>query len=185
MKRLVTDTITLAQGPGHLDPIDDRHHQIEHDQIWDRAFDSRQRGVAIVGPIAMGVTTLAVYLALPPADIIALLQVEQERERLRRAIERDEKLRALWKKPGDARLTTDAYITALQAYRGAADATADETVAYMLPCLDRGEFYVLCPDNETTRAIDEKRIQWTADQNEALGARRAPRAAPRAKGVDG
>lgn len=42
-------------------------------------------------------------------------------------------------------------------------ATADETVAYMWPCLERGEFYILCPDNETTRAIDEKRIQWTAD----------------------
>ena len=41
--------------------------------------------------------------------------------------------------------------------------TADQTVEYMLPCLDRGEFYILCPDNETTREIDQKRIQWNAD----------------------
>ena len=41
--------------------------------------------------------------------------------------------------------------------------TAEQTVDFMLPCLDRGDFYVLCPDNEATRAIDEKRIQWNAD----------------------
>lgn len=41
--------------------------------------------------------------------------------------------------------------------------TADQTVEFMLPCLDRGEFYVLCPDNETTREIDEKRIRWNVD----------------------
>lgn len=39
----------------------------------------------------------------------------------------------------------------------------EETIDYMLPCLERGEFYILCPDNETPRALDEKRIQWTAD----------------------
>ena len=41
--------------------------------------------------------------------------------------------------------------------------TSEETVAYMLTALERGDFYVLCPDNETTREMDEKRIQWTAD----------------------
>lgn len=41
--------------------------------------------------------------------------------------------------------------------------TADQTVEFMLPCLDRGEFYILCPDNETPREMDEKRIQWNAD----------------------
>lgn len=41
--------------------------------------------------------------------------------------------------------------------------TPEETVDFMLPCLKRGDFYILCPDNETTRAMDKKRIQWTAD----------------------
>ncbi|QLF68685.1 SDR family NAD(P)-dependent oxidoreductase [Peteryoungia desertarenae] len=40
--------------------------------------------------------------------------------------------------------------------------TAEETVAFMLECLDRGDFYILCPDNEVTRALDEKRIAWAA-----------------------
>jgi NAD(P)-dependent dehydrogenase (short-subunit alcohol dehydrogenase family) len=41
--------------------------------------------------------------------------------------------------------------------------TAAQTVDFVLPCLDRGDFYILCPDNEATRAIDEKRVQWNAD----------------------
>lgn len=41
--------------------------------------------------------------------------------------------------------------------------TAEQTIAFMLPCLERGDFYILCPDNETTRGIDERRIQWSAD----------------------
>jgi hypothetical protein len=33
----------------------------------------------------------------------------------------------------------------------------------MLGALDAGDFYIICPDNETPRELDEKRIQWTAD----------------------
>ncbi|MEM9668511.1 MAG: SDR family NAD(P)-dependent oxidoreductase [Pseudomonadota bacterium] len=42
-------------------------------------------------------------------------------------------------------------------------ATAEETVSFMLDALDKGDFYVLCPDNETPRELDEKRMQWMAD----------------------
>lgn len=41
-------------------------------------------------------------------------------------------------------------------------ATPEETVAFMIDALRRGDFYIICPDNETTRQIDEKRIRWTA-----------------------
>jgi hypothetical protein len=42
-------------------------------------------------------------------------------------------------------------------------ATAEETVDFMMSSLEHGDFYILCPDNETPRALDEKRVQWTAD----------------------
>jgi hypothetical protein len=29
--------------------------------------------------------------------------------------------------------------------------------------LQRGDFYILCPDNDTPRELDEKRIQWNTD----------------------
>jgi NAD(P)-dependent dehydrogenase (short-subunit alcohol dehydrogenase family) len=41
--------------------------------------------------------------------------------------------------------------------------TAEQTIDFMLPCLDRGDFYILCPDDEAPRSVDEKRIQWNAD----------------------
>ena len=41
--------------------------------------------------------------------------------------------------------------------------TAEQTVDFMFSCLKRGDFYILCPDNETPREIDEKRIQWNTD----------------------
>ncbi len=40
--------------------------------------------------------------------------------------------------------------------------TPAETVDFMLQSLARGDFYILCPDNEVTRALDEKRILWAA-----------------------
>ena len=29
--------------------------------------------------------------------------------------------------------------------------------------MGRGDFYILCPDNETTTAMDHKRIRWAAE----------------------
>ena len=40
--------------------------------------------------------------------------------------------------------------------------TPDETVDFMLESLERGDFYILCPDNDVSRALDEKRIAWAA-----------------------
>jgi hypothetical protein len=33
----------------------------------------------------------------------------------------------------------------------------------MWPALARGDFYILCPDNDVARATDEKRIRWSAN----------------------
>ncbi len=41
--------------------------------------------------------------------------------------------------------------------------TPEQTVSFMLKRLEAGDFYILCPDNEVTRAIDEKRIRWAAE----------------------
>ena len=38
--------------------------------------------------------------------------------------------------------------------------TPDETVDFMLAALNAGTFYILCPDNETSRALDERRMAW-------------------------
>lgn len=40
--------------------------------------------------------------------------------------------------------------------------SAEETVLYMLDHVRLGEFYILCPDNETRRELDQLRIMWAA-----------------------
>lgn len=40
--------------------------------------------------------------------------------------------------------------------------TPEETVAFMLNRLEQGDFYILCPDNDVPRALDERRIAWAA-----------------------
>jgi NAD(P)-dependent dehydrogenase (short-subunit alcohol dehydrogenase family) len=38
--------------------------------------------------------------------------------------------------------------------------TGDQVVDFMLASLLHGDFYILCPDNEATRPMDEKRMAW-------------------------
>lgn len=40
--------------------------------------------------------------------------------------------------------------------------TADQTIDFAFSRIDAGDFYILCPDNEASRALDEKRILWAA-----------------------
>ncbi|ULK95450.1 SDR family NAD(P)-dependent oxidoreductase [Bradyrhizobium sp. I71] len=38
--------------------------------------------------------------------------------------------------------------------------TPEQTVDFMLAQLEAGDFYILCPDNDVPRALDEKRMLW-------------------------
>jgi NAD(P)-dependent dehydrogenase (short-subunit alcohol dehydrogenase family) len=40
--------------------------------------------------------------------------------------------------------------------------TPEQTVDFMLQRLEAGDFYILCPDNDVERPIDERRILWAA-----------------------
>jgi NAD(P)-dependent dehydrogenase (short-subunit alcohol dehydrogenase family) len=40
--------------------------------------------------------------------------------------------------------------------------TADQTVDFLIERLEAGDFYILCPDNDVQRALDERRILWAA-----------------------
>ncbi|MGW1425482.1 SDR family NAD(P)-dependent oxidoreductase [Bradyrhizobium manausense] len=40
--------------------------------------------------------------------------------------------------------------------------TPEQTVEFMLTRLEAGDFYILCPDNDVPRALDEKRMLWAA-----------------------
>lgn len=40
--------------------------------------------------------------------------------------------------------------------------TPEQTVDFLFTSIERGDFYILCPDNEVDRRTDEKRILWAA-----------------------
>jgi NAD(P)-dependent dehydrogenase (short-subunit alcohol dehydrogenase family) len=40
--------------------------------------------------------------------------------------------------------------------------TAEQTVDFMVERIDAGDFYILCPDNDVPRSLDEQRILWAA-----------------------
>ena len=41
--------------------------------------------------------------------------------------------------------------------------STQQVVDFMLEALAEGDFLILCPDNDTNRRLDEKRMQWQAD----------------------
>ncbi|MBW9114376.1 SDR family NAD(P)-dependent oxidoreductase [Rhizobium cauense] len=47
-----------------------------------------------------------------------------------------------------------------RAEKPAAAWTAEQTVDFMIESLERGDFYILCPDNDVVRAVDERRMAW-------------------------
>ena len=40
--------------------------------------------------------------------------------------------------------------------------TAEQVADFMIERMGAGDFYILCPDNDTPRALDEARMAWTA-----------------------
>ena len=40
--------------------------------------------------------------------------------------------------------------------------TPEQTINFMMERLDVGDFYILCPDNDVSRQLDERRILWAA-----------------------
>jgi hypothetical protein len=40
--------------------------------------------------------------------------------------------------------------------------TAEQTVEFMIERLNAGDFYILCPDNDVPRHLDERRMLWAA-----------------------
>lgn len=40
--------------------------------------------------------------------------------------------------------------------------TPEQTIDFMIARIEAGDFYILCPDNDVPRALDERRMQWAA-----------------------
>jgi hypothetical protein len=49
-----------------------------------------------------------------------------------------------------------------RAEKPAAAWTPEQTVDFMIEKVEAGDFYILCPDNDVPRPLDERRILWAA-----------------------
>jgi NAD(P)-dependent dehydrogenase (short-subunit alcohol dehydrogenase family) len=49
-----------------------------------------------------------------------------------------------------------------RAEKPAAAWTPEQTIGFMMEHLAAGDFYILCPDNDVPRTLDERRILWAA-----------------------
>jgi NAD(P)-dependent dehydrogenase (short-subunit alcohol dehydrogenase family) len=49
------------------------------------------------------------------------------------------------------------------AEKPAAAWTPDQVANFLLAGMAQGDFYILCPDNDVTRTVDERRIAWSAE----------------------
>jgi NAD(P)-dependent dehydrogenase (short-subunit alcohol dehydrogenase family) len=49
-----------------------------------------------------------------------------------------------------------------RAEKPAAAWTPEQTVDFMIESLQKGDFYILCPDNDVARPVDERRMAWAA-----------------------
>ena len=49
-----------------------------------------------------------------------------------------------------------------RAEKPAAAWTPEQTVDFMIERIEAGDFYILCPDNDVPRSLDERRILWAA-----------------------
>ena len=39
--------------------------------------------------------------------------------------------------------------------------TCEQVIAFMFESIERGDFYIICPDNDVDRPMDNKRMAWT------------------------
>ena len=145
-------------------------------ETWDRILDTNLRGIIhgtqIIAPaiIAAGRPGLIVNtgskqgITTPPGDPaynVAKAGVKAFTEALQHTLRSTEGCRVT------AHLLIPGFVfTPLTANgrtdRPAAAWTPEQTVAFMLGRLKAEDFYILCPDNDVPRALDERRIAWAA-----------------------
>ena len=169
--------VVEAVGPGVKDGIEAGGQLFSDAGTWHRILDTNLWGVVngihafapamieAAAPGAIVVTGSKQGITTPPGNTpynVSKAGVKVVTE----ALAHDLRRRA------DGRVTAHLLIpgfvyTGLTRARGVATKpegawTPEETVAFLLAGLARGDFYILCPDNETTREQDEKRIAWAA-----------------------
>ncbi|WP_417414890.1 SDR family NAD(P)-dependent oxidoreductase [Hoeflea sp.] len=143
---------------------------------WDRILDVNLKGVIngsrVFGPnmIAHGEPAMIINtgskqgITTPPGDPaynVAKAGVKAFTEALQHELRNTADCRV------SAHLLVPGFVYTPLTSRGRSEKpdaawTPEQTVDFMMDSLAKGDFYILCPDNDVDRATDEKRIAWAA-----------------------
>lgn len=143
-------------------------------EVWERILDVNLGGIVngsqifAPGMIAHGEPALIVNtgskqgITTPPGDPaynVSKAGVKAFTEALQHALRSTEDCRV------SAHLLIPGFVFTPLTARGRVEQpagawTPEQTVEFMLERLAAGDFYILCPDGETDRALDEKRMAW-------------------------
>lgn len=143
---------------------------------WDRILDVNMlgviRGSQVLAPrmIASGLPGLIINtgskqgITTPPGDPaynVSKAGVKVFTEALQHALRNQPGCRV------EARLFIPGFVftpltAAGRSEKPAGAWTPEQVVDFLFASIERGDFYILCPDNEVDRATDEKRILWAA-----------------------
>jgi NAD(P)-dependent dehydrogenase (short-subunit alcohol dehydrogenase family) len=126
-------------------------------QDWRRVIERGRPGLIINTGSKQGITT-------PPGDPaynVSKAGVKAFTEALQHELRN---------KPGSqigAHLLIPGFVFTGLTARGRAEKppgawTPEQTVDFMIERIDAGDFYILCPDNDVPRGLDERRILWAA-----------------------
>lgn len=146
------------------------------DRTWERIFSVNLKGVIqgtqifAPGMIARGRPGLIINtgskqgITTPPGDPaynVSRAAVKAFTEALQHELRNTEGCRI------SAHLLIPGFVFTPLAAKGRTDKpagawTPEQTVDFMLGRLEAGDFYILCPDNEVPRSLDERRIAWAA-----------------------
>jgi NAD(P)-dependent dehydrogenase (short-subunit alcohol dehydrogenase family) len=151
--------------------FDDRH-----DDTWERIFAVNLKGVIqgtqifAPGMIARGRPGLIINtgskqgITTPPGDPaynVSKAAVKAFTEALQHELRNTPRARI------SAHLLIPGFVFTELTRHGrsekpAAAWTPEQTVDFMMKSLEAGDFYILCPDNDVPRSLDERRIAWAA-----------------------
>ena len=167
---LVVNNAGIAAGGGPWDPIEQWRRQIDTNLLSmvmvqglfvERLLAQAGRAAVVNLGSKQGITTPPGNAAYNVAKAGVKVLTEQLAHELRQVA--GDRVTAHLLIPGYTWTAMNGAAGADPATKPAEAWTPDQVIAFFVERFDAGDFYILCPDNAVTTALDHKRIRWAAD----------------------
>lgn len=167
---LVMNNAGIAAGGGPWDPIEQWRRQIDTNLLSmvmvqglfvERLLAQAGRSAVVNLGSKQGITTPPGNAAYNVAKAGVKVLTEQLAHELGQVA--GDRVTAHLLIPGYTWTAMNGAAGADPATRPAEAWTPEQVIAFFVERFDAGDFYILCPDNAVTTALDHKRIRWAVD----------------------